>query len=256
MEEARRNAAKLGIKDILVELYQPPYAFLKQGHVKLLWDDLLLHSKDQTPGFTLWRNRMSVEMVPRGVKRVLEVGIGLGHAVRYLVEKDPGLEIYGTDISEQAVQRVSARFKGHFAVAELGDLPWPGLTFDAILMLEVLEHVEVPRIFDVLRWLHSMLAGTGFLVISVPQESINDLRGSHFICPHCGQFVNQNGHVRSYGDLQPIQVELAVSGFQVERAKGIAGGKYFGVPRQWLMPLFPSRIKPMVVIFRCKKSGC
>jgi SAM-dependent methyltransferase len=254
MEEARKEAAKLGDERILEQLYKPDYAFLKQGHVKLLWNDLLLHNKDQTPDFAVWRNRMSISMVPRGVRNLLEIGIGMGHALGYLSEKFPDLDIYGTDVSEQAVRHASARFKGHFAVADFGDLPWPGLRFDAILMLEVLEHLEVPRTLEVLRWVHAILAETGFLILSVPLESVASLRQSYFLCPHCGHPVHQIGHVRSYSELEPIQMELVLSGFQIERRLGLAGGKYLGIPRQRLMPFFPDRVKPMVMVFRCRKQ--
>jgi 2-polyprenyl-3-methyl-5-hydroxy-6-metoxy-1,4-benzoquinol methylase len=220
-----------------------------------LWDDLLLHNKDQTPEFTVWRNEMTIKLVPWDVKKVLEVGIGRGYAVDGLSRKSPDLEIYGTDISEKAVQHASTSYRGHFAVAELGQVPWEGLEFDAILILEVLEHVEAPRTFAVLRWLHSILADSGCLILSVPLESVADLRKSNFICPHCGQFVNQNGHVRSYSELQPIQTELLLSGFRVERTLGLAGGRYLGIRRQRLMTLFPNRIRPMVMVLRCRKAG-
>jgi 2-polyprenyl-3-methyl-5-hydroxy-6-metoxy-1,4-benzoquinol methylase len=197
---------------------------------------------------------MTIELVPHGVRRVLEIGVGRGYAVECLSKKFPHLEIYGTDISEEAVRHAATNYKGHFAVAGLGDLPWEGLKFDSILMLEVLEHVEAPRTFALLRWLHSMLSDTGYLILSVPLETVTGLRKANFICPHCGQFVNQNGHVRSYSELQPIQMELAISGFRVDRTLGIAGGRYFGIRRQRLMPLFPKRIQPMVMIFRCQKK--
>jgi 2-polyprenyl-3-methyl-5-hydroxy-6-metoxy-1,4-benzoquinol methylase len=255
MEEARKQAAKQGAGEILKRLYGPQYAFLPQGHVQVLWDDLLLYNKDQTPDFTLWRNEMSVQLVPIGSKRVLEVGIGMGHALEYMVQRLPKVEIYGTDISEHSVSQASARFKGNFVVADLGDMPWQGQTFDAIVMLEVLEHVEVPRTFAVLAWLHSMLTEGGSLIISVPLETVQGLRQEYFVCPHCRQLVHQIGHVRSYSDLQPIGMELAMSGFHVERTLGIAGGKYLGVRRQTLMPFFPKRIKPMVMVFRARKHG-
>lgn len=253
MEVARKQAAKTGARDILEHLYTTDYAFLRQGRVDLLWDDLLVHKKDQTPEFTAWRNKITVDLVPPGTRRLLEVGIGMGHAVRRLAERFTDLEIYGTDISKESVQHASVQFKGQFAIAALGELPWPELKFDAVLMLEVLEHVEAPRTFEVLRWLHSILTANGFLILSVPLETVSGLRQSYFRCPHCGQLVHQIGHVRSYSELQPIQMELALSGFRIERSQGVAGGKYFGIARQRLMQFFPNRVKPMVMIFRCKK---
>jgi len=253
MEVARKQAAKAGAGDILEHLYTTDYAFLRQGRADLLWDDLLVHEKDQTPDFTAWRNKVTVDLVPPTTRRLLEVGIGMGHAVQRLAERFKELEIYGTDISKESVQHASAEFKGQFAVASLGELPWPQLKFDAVLMLEVLEHVEAPRTFEVLRWLHSILTENGFLILSVPLETVSGLRQSYFLCPHCGKPVHQIGHVRSYSELQPIQMELALSRFRVERMQGVAGGKYVGIPRQWLMPFFPNHVKPMVMIFRCKK---
>ncbi len=255
MEQARKEAASVEAGEVFEELYKPRYAFLRQGHVKLLWNDLLLDGKDSTLDFTVWRNKMSVRLIPAGVKTVLEIGIGMGHALQYLTEKRPNIEIYGTDISEGSVQRAAGRFKGHFAIADLGELPWPGLTFDAILMLEVLEHVEAPRTFAVLRWLHSLLGERGSLVLSVPLEPVSDLRKSYFICPHCGQPVHQIGHVRSYSDLQPIRGELSRSGFEIEHVEKLAGGRYFGIRRQWLMRLFPGRIRPMVMVLRCGRRS-
>jgi len=254
MEEARKRAAKLGNEEVFEQLYGPNYAFLHQGRVDLLWNDFLGHQKDQTLDFTVWRNKKSVGLIPRGVKRVLEVGFGMGHAVRYLLRRFKHVEIYGTDISSEAVHYARTQFKGTFAVANLGESPWPELKFDAIVMLEVLEHIEVPRTLQVLRWLHSLLTPAGRLILSVPLERVADLRRSYSICPHCGQLVHQIGHVRSYSELQPVRMELALAGFQVERTLGIAGGKYYGIPRQWLMPLFPSRVRPMVMVLSCHKQ--
>jgi len=255
MEEARKRAAQLGEGDVLEQLYKPDYAFLPQGHVAPLWNDFLLHHKDQTLDFTVWRNKMSVGLVPPGVERILEIGVGMGHAAGFLLERFKNLKIYGTDISAEAVEHANARFKGQFAVADLGELPWPNLTFDAILLLEVLEHVEAPRTFEVLRWLRTLLTKNGSLIVSVPLETVRSLKVSYSICPHCGELAHQIGHVRSYSELQPIQMELIRSGFKIEEMKGLAGGRYFGIRRQRLMPLFPRRISPMVMIFRCLRSS-
>jgi 2-polyprenyl-3-methyl-5-hydroxy-6-metoxy-1,4-benzoquinol methylase len=252
MEEARKQAAKSRSLENVERLYSPAQAFLKQGSVDQLWNDILAHEKDSIPDFTEWRNRISVSLIPAAVKRVLEVGIGSGHAVHFLQKRFPGVEIYGTDVSSRAIARASSLFRGTFATAPVGVLPWPELKFDAILMLEVLEHIEAPRVFATLRWLRSLLSESGVLIVSVPLESVADLKRSYFVCPHCGDLVHPIGHVRSYSDLEPIRFELEQSGFLIERIQWLAGGKYFGIPRQWLRPLFPKRITPMVAILRCR----
>jgi SAM-dependent methyltransferase len=255
METARKRAAVTGAEEVLEELYKPPYAYLKQGHVKRQWDDILAQKKDPIADFTLWRNRQSVRLLPASTKRLLEVGIGSGHALRAASEKLPEAELFGTDISSSLVANATAGLKGHFAVADVGQLPWPDVQFDAILMLEVLEHIEVTRTFSVLRWLHDLLKEGGSLILSVPLETVADLAMSTFLCPHCAEPVHPIGHVRSYSDLEPVQAELRLAGFEIERRWGLAGGRYCGVPRQWLMPIFPERIKPMVMIFKCRKGS-
>src|SRR2546427_748002 len=77
-------------------------------------------------------------------------------------------------------------------------------------------------------------------------------RAGVFPRPHAGQPVYRIGHVRSYSELQAIQMEPERSGFRVDRARGIAGGSILAY-RQWLMPFFPDRIKPTLMIFRCTR---
>ena len=67
--------------------------------------------------------------------------------------------------------------------------------------------------------------------------------------------MRPNNHVRSYSELEPVRSELVIAGFRVLRVVGLAGGTYFGIPRQWLMRLAPRRIRPMVAIFCCEPDN-
>lgn len=249
MEDARGRAAARGALDVLPRLYEPSYAYLPEGKVSGLWEDYFSGDKDTIPDFTAWRNERSVGLVPRHSRRVLEVGMGGGRALRLLQQRIPGVELYGIDLSPHLVADVSRNLRGHFTVSTIEALPWPDVRFDAILMLEVLEHVEAPRTFAVLRTLRERLADGGALIMSVPMRE--DLRRSYFPCPHCGQPVHQIGHLRSYSP-ELIRAELRVAGLAVEKELPLAGGTYFGIRRQHLMPFFPDKIQPMVLILRCR----
>jgi cyclopropane fatty-acyl-phospholipid synthase-like methyltransferase len=192
-------------------------------------------------------------MITAPPRKVLDIGIGAGHAINYLSQRFPEADLYGIDVSEQAVRHVASRFRGNFAVGKIENLPWGDIQFDAILMLEVLEHIQVTRTFRILRAVRARLADKGALILSVPLESVEDLRRSYSVCPHCGCQVHPIGHVRSYSELEPIRTELNLSGLEIESMLGLAGGTYFGIPRQWLMHFFPARVKPMVMIFRCRR---
>lgn len=252
MEDARGRAAARGDLATLPRLYGPPYAYLPEGKITSLWEDYFSADKDTIPDFTAWRNVRSVGLLPEGSRRIFEVGVGAGHAQRLLRQRFPGAELYGIDLSPRLVERVSDEIRGTFAVSTIENLPWPHVQFDAILMLEVLEHIEAPRTFGVLRKLRERLTERGVLVLSVPMRE--ELRRSYFPCPHCGHPVHQIGHLRSYAP-ELLRAELAVAGLAVEKELPLAGGRYFGIRRQYLMPFFPKKVQPMVFIARCRASG-
>lgn len=246
METARGRAAQRG-DVVLGALYDPGYAYLAEGRIAAVWEDTILGEKDTIPEFSAWRNAQSVRLVPRESARVLEVGVGAGHALRTLRVARPRAELYGIDVSGRIVERMSGEIPGTFAVASIEDLPWPGLDFDAILMLEVLEHIEAPRTLGVLTALRKRLRPRGALILSVPLRE--DLPRSYFVCSHCGHSIHQIGHLRSYTPAL-LRAELALAGYAVDAERPLAGGTYFGIRRQYLMPFFPRKIQPMVLIAR------
>src|SRR5688572_13951790 len=117
VEAARKAIAKRRDFGRLRELYTREYAFLHQGEPGTSWDDIHLDKGDPTLDYTLWRNRISAAMVPERARSVLEIGIGMGHAIRYLAAHRPELALYGTDVSEAAVRRAAKEFpSGRFSV--------------------------------------------------------------------------------------------------------------------------------------------
>jgi len=249
MEDARGRVGANGHLDRLSRLYDAKYAYLREGHVGRLWEDTLLGDKDSIPEHTAWRNVESVKLVPPTARRILEIGPGLGYAIPLLRERCPSAEYYAVDLSEKTIESLSRRHQGHFAVAPIEDLPWKDVKFDAILMLEVLEHIEAPRTFGVLSALRERLSENGVLILSVPLRE--DLRRSYFVCAHCGKYLHQIGHLRSYTP-ELVKSELRSSGYVVDAVRPLAGGYYFGIRRQYLMPFFPKRVQPMNVIVRAR----
>lgn len=249
MEDARVRAAFDGNFGTLAALYGPPYAYLPEGKIEALWEDNLLGAKDTIPEFSHWRCKQSVRLVQREARRILDVGVGSGSAMRLLQAARPDVSLYGVDLSARTLESVSRSIPGSFAVASIEDLPWADVAFDAILLLEVLEHVEVPRTFAVLGRLRRRLAPAGALIVSVPLHE--DLRRSYFPCLCCGQRIHQIGHVRTYTP-ELVRAELAIAGYRVDRELPLAGGTYFGIRRQHLMPLFPTKIQPMVLVVRAR----
>lgn len=89
--------------------------------------------------------------------RVLEIGCGAGRHCRALRKYRPDLSVFGCDISETALRE--ARAEGGGVAYDRGDatnLPYPNDYFDAVVLFDVLEHVDdvrkaVSEIYRILR---------------------------------------------------------------------------------------------------------
>ena len=77
--------------------------------------------------------------------RVLEIGCGGGAMVRAIKEYRPDLEVHGCDISLSAIR--AARYRDRGILYSAGDayhLPYPDDYFSAVMVFDVLEHLEDP----------------------------------------------------------------------------------------------------------------
>lgn len=82
--------------------------------------------------------------------RVLEVGCGAGRMLRAVHHARPSLALCGADVSQPALRRAAERspaFEFRHVADARGPLPAADGEFDAVLLLDVLEHVEDPRAF-------------------------------------------------------------------------------------------------------------
>ncbi len=102
--------------------------------------------------------------VPAGA-RVLDVGCGDGGtAGQVLLEQ--GCEYAGVDISENAVRHARERGFDARLVDDAASLPFEPDSFDAVLAIEVLEHLFLPHL--VVAEVHRVLKPKGIFVLSVP----------------------------------------------------------------------------------------
>ncbi len=104
----------------------------------------------------------------RDQSRVLEIGSGLGYFTYAL--RRAGYDAVGIDVSREAVAKARAAF-GDFFHAESAEsfARVATATFDAIVMVEVIEHLEDPvaLIADALR----LLAPGGSIIMTTPNRS-------------------------------------------------------------------------------------
>jgi 2-polyprenyl-3-methyl-5-hydroxy-6-metoxy-1,4-benzoquinol methylase len=106
-----------------------------------------------------------VEKKIRSGWRVLEIGCSAGYYSRRLVAR--GARVFGMDLNTPLVAEAArACSTGNFCSAEASRLPFVSATFDAVVMLEVIEHVgEEPPVIEEIR---RVLKPGGKLFLSTP----------------------------------------------------------------------------------------
>lgn len=96
--------------------------------------------------------------------RVLDVGCGSGSVSGELVQR--GHQVYGLDVTEEAIRRATQRG----LIAKVYDvnksLPFEDKYFDCILALDILEHLFDP--LKVLKEIRRVLSSEGYAIIFLP----------------------------------------------------------------------------------------
>lgn len=102
--------------------------------------------------------------------RVLVPGCGAGRYVRALERARPDLWVVGGDLSRRAIREARARDPAeHYVVLDACQLPFRSGAFDAVVFLDVLEHVPVPA--AMIRECVRVLRTGGILHAFVPLEA-------------------------------------------------------------------------------------
>jgi 2-polyprenyl-6-hydroxyphenyl methylase/3-demethylubiquinone-9 3-methyltransferase len=104
----------------------------------------------------------------RSIRRVLDAGCGDGNFAASLA--DAGYEMFGLDLSGSGIRIASRRNVGRFQEASVYDdltAPFAGVSsFDAIVGVEVVEHLYSPRTF--VRQAFDALRPGGLLIVTTP----------------------------------------------------------------------------------------
>ncbi len=94
--------------------------------------------------FRLYQALQAVASLTAGA-RVLEIGCGAGQFIRALKQMRPELDCHGVDISSEAITFAKTAQDGvNYEVSTEKQLPYAAQHFDAVLIFDVLEHVQDP----------------------------------------------------------------------------------------------------------------
>jgi 2-polyprenyl-3-methyl-5-hydroxy-6-metoxy-1,4-benzoquinol methylase len=114
----------------------------------------------------LWNRRLRLLRSTRKKGSLLDVGAGIGQFLS--VARGTYEEVYGTEVSTEAIRIAREKYHLELFDGTLENLEKKGQRFDNISLFHVLEHVPDPK--SLLRICHSLLSDGGILVIAVPNE--------------------------------------------------------------------------------------
>ena len=149
----------------------------------------LLEKFDEIERFHWWwegRRKLVDMFLPKKVgMKILDIGCGTGETMSFVKKIRKGSVVYGVDTSVEAVRYTKKR--GHKLVyrADARKLPFAAVMFDAVLILDVLEHiVEHDRVLSEAR---RVLKPGGVVIVTSPALPI--IWSAH---------DDNQGHVRRY----------------------------------------------------------
>ncbi len=147
-------------------------------------------------------------------KKVLDFGCGTGHLIPHLLEL--GGEVYGADFSDKSIEVVNKRFKGESSFKGAWNPDQNQISdvrYDAIIIVEVLEHLSDEYLQDTIKKVKSYLSDDGVLIVTVPNDE--NLAANESYCPCCDKVYHRWQHVRSWSS-QSLKDFLMSQGLIIE----------------------------------------
>jgi len=180
--------------------------------------------------FPHWEEMLELIREFRRGGRLLDVGCAYGFLVD---EASKYFESYGIDVSGFAVKKSKEYCRGNVSRASAGHLPFRDESFDAIALVDTLEHV--PDFDNCLKDVVRALKKGGVLLLQLP----NPLVWAH-VCARFG--LDDETHVNNFR-LERWQRVLLENGVKVERCFGFISFSFkkvrFLVKSERAVSLFP-----------------
>ncbi|MCX8043075.1 MAG: class I SAM-dependent methyltransferase [Desulfobacterota bacterium] len=179
------------------------------------------------------RAAVVLDLIPEWAQWILDVGCGSGDVLRALTAARQHLHAIGCDSSYVACIRAPQPV----ICAALPTLPFRDKSFDVVVCLEVLEHLDEEQYVAAVREVDRLARYS--VVIGVPYRET--LQAKYVLCASCLNSSHADGHVRSYsiGDLYNLLpafqlCKIVLTGIKKKRQSKIGswltmriGGRYY-----------------------------
>jgi methionine biosynthesis protein MetW len=226
-------------------------------HNKKIYSALFSDDKRRKDHYKLFesKNRLILSMINNNPKEVLEVGCGDGWILEG-IKKKFGAEVYGIDISPEALKIASKRgVKTKEFNLDGKRWPYAKKKFDVVVASDVIEHLYDTEKF--VQEAHSVLKEDGIFLVSIP--NINCYYNRLFVLfgkmplwieaaremvftpmsDSLGNSRYNTGHIRVFNK-SSISKLLSSFGFKISDIKGF--------PFQLVRDEFPEKMKSLVPI--------
>jgi ubiquinone/menaquinone biosynthesis C-methylase UbiE len=97
--------------------------------------------------------------------RVLDVGCAKGFLVKDLMKACPGLEAFGIDVSEYALQHCEPEVVGRLHLGSGDKLPFPDKSFNAVISLNTIHNFTRGDAIVAMREIERLAPGKGFVQV-------------------------------------------------------------------------------------------
>ena len=164
------------------------------------------------------RHRWLARRIKSGAS-ILNIGVGNGSLEDLLCNK--GCVVHSLDPSEKTIETLRVRL-GLGDRAKTGysqEIPFADLMFDAVIMSEVLEHLDEKTMEITIKEVVRVLKTGGEFIGTVPAEEV--LSDNHVVCPHCGKDFHRWGHLQSFSTAS-LGLAIANQGMRLDLIKRLA----------------------------------
>ncbi len=158
--------------------------------------------------------------------KILDIGCADGVFTNIILKKSHAKEIIGIDILEASIKWAKKHWhknkKLKFQVGDAHQLNFPSNTFDAVFMLEALEHVENPqKVFEEIK---RVLKKNGYAVLLVPTDSILFRIIWFFWTKFWKGKIWNDCHIQSFSKTNRLATSLKKIGFEIKDDKNFLFG--------------------------------
>lgn len=210
-EDLRTKFATDKDYDAFKKKYSTEYPEIKAENTNSFWNDKFKTPTNFSELDTMTKEKINIiiSFLPYEEIRILDLGIGQGYLEQRLQEMGRKHELYGIDISEKAISRARKKFSGKFKLGDVLKIRnyYANYYFDAIIAIELIEHISPSRIFSFYQDIYDLLKPNGMFILSTPlNEHLRQMK------------ENPSSHVREYTE-HILQAELEISRFKIIEKK-------------------------------------